>query len=204
MFGDPVARIRQGLAEAVEFERQTADGLVAPVALLPDEQPHGAIQRFIARVMLCEQAVEHGQLQRARLPFIEDGDLQVEHLLEVAALEGREADLRAALERAIVVGSVGPTTSETLRAHQMPVDIEPEHPKMGHLVNAVASRSRIRLRISVAAASVKVTIRISSRLAGSDPFKTHARQRSTSVLVLPEPAPATTATLPGARITRCC
>src|SRR3954451_24232740 len=67
---------------------------------------------------------------------------QVEHLLQVAAEEGREADLRAALTRSIVVGSVGPTTSETLRAHQLPVDLEPEHPKMGHLVAAVAARWR--------------------------------------------------------------
>jgi uroporphyrinogen-III synthase len=63
---------------------------------------------------------------------------QVVHLLRVAAEEGREADLRAALERHTVVGSIGPTTSATLREHGLPVDIEPEHPKMGHLVAAVA------------------------------------------------------------------
>ena len=39
-------------------------------------------------------------------------------------------------------GSVGPTTSETLREHGLQVDIEPEHPKMGHLVAAVAARWR--------------------------------------------------------------
>jgi uroporphyrinogen-III synthase len=37
------------------------------------------------------------------------------------------------------VGSIGPTTSATLRAHDLPVDMEPEHPKSGHLVAAVAS-----------------------------------------------------------------
>jgi uroporphyrinogen-III synthase len=67
---------------------------------------------------------------------------QVEHLLQIAAEEGRESDLRTALARSIVVGSVGPTTSETLRAHQLPVDIEPEHPKMGHLVATAAARWR--------------------------------------------------------------
>ena len=64
---------------------------------------------------------------------------QVEHLLLIAAEEGREADLRRALERSVVVGSVGPTTSETLRDKGLPVDIEPAHPKMGHLVAAVAA-----------------------------------------------------------------
>jgi uroporphyrinogen-III synthase len=67
---------------------------------------------------------------------------QVEHLLQIAAEEGRAADLHAALTHTIVVASVGPTTSETLRAHGLPVDIEPEHPKMGHLVAAAAARWR--------------------------------------------------------------
>jgi uroporphyrinogen-III synthase len=64
---------------------------------------------------------------------------QIEHLLLVTAEERQEAALRAAFDGSIVVGSIGPTTSEFLRLHQLPVDIEPEHPKMGHLVVAVAS-----------------------------------------------------------------
>jgi uroporphyrinogen-III synthase len=64
---------------------------------------------------------------------------QVVHLLQIAAEENRVADLCAALERDTVVGSIGPTTSETLREQGLPVDIEPEHPKMGHLVAAVAA-----------------------------------------------------------------
>ncbi len=58
----------------------------------------------------------------------------------MAAAETFEAEVRAALTDRVVVGSVGPTTSETLMEHGFPVDIEPEHPKMGHLVAAVASR----------------------------------------------------------------
>jgi len=64
---------------------------------------------------------------------------QVEHLLLVAAAEVREAELRSALATCTVIGSIGPTTSETLRAHGLPVDIEPEHPKLGHLIAAVAT-----------------------------------------------------------------
>ena len=64
---------------------------------------------------------------------------QVEHLLQVADEMGRADDLRQALETRAVVGSIGPTTSETLRARGLPIDIEPDHPKMGHLVAAVAS-----------------------------------------------------------------
>jgi uroporphyrinogen-III synthase len=64
---------------------------------------------------------------------------QVEHLLQVAAGDAREAELRSALATCTLIGSIGPTTSETLRAHGLPVDIEPEHPKLGHLVAAVAA-----------------------------------------------------------------
>jgi uroporphyrinogen-III synthase len=64
---------------------------------------------------------------------------QVVHLLQVAASLGQEADLRIALARSVIVASIGPTTTETLKAQGLPVDIEPEHPKMGHLALALAS-----------------------------------------------------------------
>jgi uroporphyrinogen decarboxylase len=64
---------------------------------------------------------------------------QVEHVLQVAGREGIEPGLREAMAERMVVGSVGPTTSEALREHGLPVDIEPEHPKMGHLVAALAA-----------------------------------------------------------------
>jgi uroporphyrinogen decarboxylase len=51
-----------------------------------------------------------------------------------------ERPFRDAL-RKLVVASVGPTTSETLRDHELPVDIEPEHPKMGPLLLAAAEQS---------------------------------------------------------------
>jgi uroporphyrinogen-III synthase len=67
---------------------------------------------------------------------------QVEHVLEVARSEGVEPSLRAALADHVVVGSIGPTTSAALRAHDLPVDVEPAHPKSGHLVAAVAAAWR--------------------------------------------------------------
>jgi len=67
--------------------------------------------------------------------------VQASHLLRIAAEEGVENQVRAGLRRA-VVASVGPTTSETLREHGLPVDFEPSHPKMGFLVNETAQRAR--------------------------------------------------------------
>ena len=66
---------------------------------------------------------------------------QVVHLLQIARERALEAAARAALQRHVVVASIGPTTSETLRTLDLPVDLEPKRPKMGHLVNAVAVRA---------------------------------------------------------------
>ena len=86
---------------------------------------------------LCAAIVEIAE-GRVNLAFFTSAQ-QVEHLLLVAAGESREAELRHALATRTVVGSIGPTTSETLRAHGLPVDIEPEYPKLGHLITAVAA-----------------------------------------------------------------
>jgi uroporphyrinogen-III synthase len=67
---------------------------------------------------------------------------QVVHLLQVADEMGLEARLRQAMARSVVVASVGPTTTETLKARGLPVDLEPDHPKMGHLIATLAARWR--------------------------------------------------------------
>ena len=62
---------------------------------------------------------------------------QLRNVLTVAGEAGkRDAWLAAA--KKCVIASIGPTASETIREEGLPVDIEPEHPKMGHLVQAVA------------------------------------------------------------------
>ena len=66
--------------------------------------------------------------------------IQIIHLLKIAAEMGKEKETVAAF-RKILVGSIGPVTSEELRAHGIAVDMEPSHPKMGFLVNEAAQRS---------------------------------------------------------------
>ncbi len=66
--------------------------------------------------------------------------VQARHLMQVAA----EMNLAEAVRRAcsgIVVGSIGPVTSEELRRQQFPIDLEPNHPKMGFLVKELAEQS---------------------------------------------------------------
>jgi uroporphyrinogen-III synthase len=66
--------------------------------------------------------------------------IQIIHLLKIAAELGKEKETVAAFAK-ILVGSIGPVTSEELRAHAITADMEPSHPKMGFLVNEVAQRS---------------------------------------------------------------
>jgi uroporphyrinogen-III synthase len=64
---------------------------------------------------------------------------QVDHVIETARRLGRLDAVLRAVQRT-VFASIGPVCSEALQAHGLPVDLEPEHPKMGHLINAVAQR----------------------------------------------------------------
>ena len=132
----PVAGMRVALQEYGKSNPELIEGL----------ERRGAI---VTRVPVYRWALpeDTGPLRRA-IEEIAAGRIgavlftsaqQAVHMLEVAAELGREAGLRAALAERTVVGSIGPTTSETLREHALPVDIEPEHPKMGPLVAAVAS-----------------------------------------------------------------
>jgi uroporphyrinogen-III synthase len=66
--------------------------------------------------------------------------IQVVHLLQIAAEMNLEEEVHGAFSR-IVVASIGPVTSETLREHGIAPDFEPSHPKMGILVNEAAKRA---------------------------------------------------------------
>ena len=67
---------------------------------------------------------------------------QVAHLFQVAREEGLADPLRRALKGPVTVGSIGPTTTEALRGQGIEPDVVPEHPKMGHLVAALADHFR--------------------------------------------------------------
>jgi uroporphyrinogen-III synthase len=69
---------------------------------------------------------------------------QVEHAMRTASDLGvREAVANA--ERRTVIASIGPVCSKALAAHDFSVDLEPDRPKMGHLVAAVARHGRALL-----------------------------------------------------------
>ncbi|OGQ64462.1 MAG: uroporphyrinogen-III synthase [Deltaproteobacteria bacterium RIFCSPLOWO2_12_55_13] len=71
---------------------------------------------------------------------------QVVHLFQLAAVEGLEEALRQAYGR-IVVASIGPVCSEALEHFGLKVDLEPDHPKMGHLVAVVAAQGPVLIKV---------------------------------------------------------
>jgi uroporphyrinogen decarboxylase len=83
---------------------------------------------------------------------------QVLNVLKVADDLGLANELRRGL-RNVVVASIGPTTSEMLRSNELPVDMEPSHPKMGHLVQETAEQAaallarKQRMQANIAATS---------------------------------------------------
>jgi uroporphyrinogen-III synthase len=66
--------------------------------------------------------------------------MQVVNLMRIAEDEGIAQQVREALESACI-GSIGPTTSETLEEYGLKADFEPSHPKMGILVSEAATRA---------------------------------------------------------------
>ena len=66
--------------------------------------------------------------------------VQVDHVIQVLTKDGRVELFKQAVKRMVVV-SVGPIASERLRSYDLPVDLEPSHPKMGTLVKEAAEQA---------------------------------------------------------------
>ncbi len=70
---------------------------------------------------------------------------QVHNLMEVATQSGLEEAVRRGLQHTLVV-SIGPISTEALRAYGIAPDMEPIHPKMGQLVFETAEKAKVLLR----------------------------------------------------------
>jgi uroporphyrinogen-III synthase len=124
-YGKPVPELTDGL------ELRGAIVTRVPVYRWALPEDTGPLRRALTAIV--ERQIGAGLFTAAQ---------QVEHMLQVATDAGIEHEVRTALSEHVVVGSIGPTTSAALRARGLPVDIEPEHPKSGHLVAAVAASWR--------------------------------------------------------------
>lgn len=63
--------------------------------------------------------------------------VQVRHLFQIAEDLGQKDALASAMRNNTIVASVGPTCTGVLQQYGVPPHVEPEHPKMGHLVKAL-------------------------------------------------------------------
>ena len=63
---------------------------------------------------------------------------QVRHMLEVAESEGIAKALIDALNQHVIIASIGPVASETLIESGIRPDLEPDHPKLGPLIQTLA------------------------------------------------------------------
>ncbi|MCU0876859.1 MAG: uroporphyrinogen-III synthase, partial [Pirellulaceae bacterium] len=135
--GIPIANLQVGLQEYGITNRSLIAGLEARGASVVN-----------VRVYQWELPLDTGPLE-ANVRALADGERdvvmftsahQVANMLRIAQQLGLEPALRAGLAKT-AVASIGPTTSEMLQDHEIGVDIEPEHPKMGPLVAAAAERA---------------------------------------------------------------
>lgn len=70
--------------------------------------------------------------------------IQVVHLVRIAREMGLERDMEPGLGN-IVVGSIGPATTEMLEEFGVRPDLEPSHPKLGFLVKETADQAAVLL-----------------------------------------------------------
>ncbi|HEY7129314.1 MAG TPA: uroporphyrinogen-III synthase, partial [Nitrospira sp.] len=64
---------------------------------------------------------------------------QIDHVIQIAERYEKAQPFREACKK-VVVASIGPTATEGLKHHELPVDFEPSHPKMGVLVKEFSER----------------------------------------------------------------
>jgi uroporphyrinogen-III synthase len=123
-YGRPNPELIDGLAQ------RGAEVLPVPVYRWDYPEDQGPLRDGVQR--FAERAVHIALFTSAR---------QVDHVAETATRLACLPALLAATE-AVVIASIGPVCSEALFAHGLPVDVEPEHPKMGHLISTLARRGR--------------------------------------------------------------
>ncbi len=70
---------------------------------------------------------------------------QIDHVMQLVEQNGRSEQFKSACKK-MVIASVGPTASERLREYDLPVDLEPTHPKMGILVKEAGEQASALLQ----------------------------------------------------------
>lgn len=162
--GAALKRLRVPIA-ASAGEPFTTNELLAVMRPLPVEGAHVAVLHYGERNALVVQnlrdrgaIVEELMLYEWRLPediaplhalvtdileqrvgaIIFTSQVQIRHLFQVAEERISQEELAKALNTKTVVASVGPTCTAVLRDFGVTPRVEPEHPKIGYLIKALA------------------------------------------------------------------
>jgi uroporphyrinogen-III synthase len=124
-----------GLVHYGERNAPLAEALITRGAVLSELQLYEwGLPQDTAPLRRLVQDALGGRL--AALVFT--SQVQVRHLFQIAAEEGRDAELLEALRARTVVASVGPVCSAALRQFGVAPHVEPEHPKMRPMMTALA------------------------------------------------------------------
>jgi uroporphyrinogen-III synthase len=83
----------------------------------------------------------HRGLTGLRVVSFESRRSQIDNVFRLAAEVGAADALRESLRGRTVVGSIGPITTAALQQHGVEPDLQPEHPKIGHLVAEIARQA---------------------------------------------------------------
>lgn len=121
------------------------------------------------------------ELLRANIQALADGQRdmllltsahQIVNMMRMAEQMGITDQLRAGL-RTTAIASIGPTTSQMLAECDLHADLEPSHPKMGHLVVESARRSgplvAAKQRLKETDAAIRSSLRVASAAEQSAP-----------------------------------
>jgi uroporphyrinogen-III synthase len=130
--GARVAIQEYGVTNAELVAALTARG--AQVRLVPVYR--WALPEDVAPLKEAVTAIAGGRIDVAMFTT----GVQVVHLWQIVTEMKLETQVRAGLARA-VIGSIGPSTSDQLRQHDLAVDLEASHPKFGVLIRELAERS---------------------------------------------------------------
>jgi len=142
-----------GAAAPIEGKRIAIQEYGAPAADLHTELERIGAHVTAVQVYRWALPVDCGPLEEA-IRAIAAGErdvvlftsaTQVANLIVVAKTAGLKSAVVEGL-RKMAVCSIGPICSEALKEHSIAVDLEPEHPRLGHLIKEAAAHSAEILR----------------------------------------------------------
>ena len=113
----------------VELEARGAEVTPVQVYLWDLPQDTAPLEEAVRRIVAGEADI-----------ILFTTQIQLHHLLRIANKTGLSESVLDNMKR-MVVGSIGPTTSEALEESGVHVDFAPSHPKMGVLVHELAAQA---------------------------------------------------------------